>query len=393
MIGTVERIKFAFHGFGEQYWLIDGVEYVVWRRPEVDARVGSRIEYEVTPGPTRLSDSPPLVVGLPMARPLRVITNENPLSRGCSRASVSKNIRTLVHEGRPQRQAVAIALNQARRSGCDVPSQKNAKDPIPNPPIVKYAPKTQKIVSDKDKLQDRHGDIWIIIEGTEGTILEDSNGERYSRAFLEPRAGPFTSVVRRENPPRPLDVCVVETVRAFTALHEVQVLCAMQDGSVAHEAAVSVLDGAIRDGRLVRDYDGTVRCGSSPNPMTPFDHASSDATEPLPREGSFIIRGNTVRLRTVEGPFLKGIPASHKVGNHKGSCAVYVVSGPKKIPKGGWVKAGTIDRIEYYKANESRTKGGYHHDFSQHISVTKSGSCWKLNLPGTCVLDEWFREP
>ncbi len=37
-----------------------------------------------------------------------------PLKRGSSQATVSSNIRTEVAAGKPQRQAVAIALNQAR---------------------------------------------------------------------------------------------------------------------------------------------------------------------------------------------------------------------------------------------------------------------------------------
>jgi hypothetical protein len=37
-----------------------------------------------------------------------------PLSKGSSKAAVSKNIRTLRKEGRPQKQAVAIALRVQR---------------------------------------------------------------------------------------------------------------------------------------------------------------------------------------------------------------------------------------------------------------------------------------
>jgi hypothetical protein len=37
-----------------------------------------------------------------------------PLEKGSSKNVVSKNIEKLVKEGRPQRQAVAIALNEAR---------------------------------------------------------------------------------------------------------------------------------------------------------------------------------------------------------------------------------------------------------------------------------------
>lgn len=39
-----------------------------------------------------------------------------PLIQGYSRASVSKNIRTLRHEGYPQKRAVAISLSTARRA-------------------------------------------------------------------------------------------------------------------------------------------------------------------------------------------------------------------------------------------------------------------------------------
>lgn len=39
-----------------------------------------------------------------------------PLKKGSSRKAVSANIRTEMHHGKPQKQAVAIALNQARRS-------------------------------------------------------------------------------------------------------------------------------------------------------------------------------------------------------------------------------------------------------------------------------------
>ena len=39
-----------------------------------------------------------------------------PLKRGRSNATVSSNIRKLRHEGRPQRQAIAIAYKKAGRS-------------------------------------------------------------------------------------------------------------------------------------------------------------------------------------------------------------------------------------------------------------------------------------
>lgn len=47
-----------------------------------------------------------------------------PLKKGKSRATVSANIRTEIAAGRPQRQAVAIALDTARRSGARIAAPK-----------------------------------------------------------------------------------------------------------------------------------------------------------------------------------------------------------------------------------------------------------------------------
>lgn len=49
-----------------------------------------------------------------------------PLVQGSSKAAVSKNIKTEIAAGRPQKQAVAIALNTARKSG----GKGHAKSPL-----------------------------------------------------------------------------------------------------------------------------------------------------------------------------------------------------------------------------------------------------------------------
>lgn len=46
-----------------------------------------------------------------------------PLKKGHSRAAISQNISTEMHAGRPQKQAIAIALNTARESAKKVKSR------------------------------------------------------------------------------------------------------------------------------------------------------------------------------------------------------------------------------------------------------------------------------
>lgn len=50
-----------------------------------------------------------------------------PLVQGGSKKAISTNIATEMNAGRPQKQAVAIALNTARRNGANIPMPKKAK--------------------------------------------------------------------------------------------------------------------------------------------------------------------------------------------------------------------------------------------------------------------------
>jgi hypothetical protein len=48
-------------------------------------------------------------------------------SKARSKKGISSNIRKEVHAGKPQKQAVAIALSQARRAGAKIPKKGTAK--------------------------------------------------------------------------------------------------------------------------------------------------------------------------------------------------------------------------------------------------------------------------
>ncbi|MCI0152048.1 hypothetical protein KNO81_40155 [Paraburkholderia sediminicola] len=46
-----------------------------------------------------------------------------PLKKGASKSTVSHNVKTETKHGKPHKQAVAIALNQARKSGPKIPKK------------------------------------------------------------------------------------------------------------------------------------------------------------------------------------------------------------------------------------------------------------------------------
>jgi hypothetical protein len=50
-----------------------------------------------------------------------------PLKKGTSKETIAKNIKTEIAHDKPQKQAVAIALDTARKSGADIPPPKKKK--------------------------------------------------------------------------------------------------------------------------------------------------------------------------------------------------------------------------------------------------------------------------
>ena len=56
-----------------------------------------------------------------------------PLKKGKSKATISSNISELRHSGRPEKQSVAIALSEARKSGAKIPKKQGKSHAKKNP--------------------------------------------------------------------------------------------------------------------------------------------------------------------------------------------------------------------------------------------------------------------
>lgn len=70
-----------------------------------------------------------------------------PLESGGSKKAISNNIRTEMEHGHPQKQAVAIAFSNARKTHDAVPAIPVPKDPITN--AKRVAPRNALVIEDR----------------------------------------------------------------------------------------------------------------------------------------------------------------------------------------------------------------------------------------------------
>jgi hypothetical protein len=56
------------------------------------------------------------------------------------------------------------------------------------------------------------------------------------------------------------------------------------------------------------------------------------------------------------------------------------------IPKGGWRPIANVKQI-YYVRRGTRAPGAFHHPFKKSLTLSQSGSFYKLGLGGSCLVD------
>lgn len=135
-----------------------------------------------------------------------------------------------------------------------------------------------------------------------------------------------------------------------------------------------------------------------------------------------LVKGNRVKFKTVEGKILS-LPAHHGIvhdpdGQQLKKCDVYFTPYRKlsrkpkgttraaaryfganynvryvvvNVPRSGWKPVADVVMIYYVRTGLPGSGGmrGYHHPFqSKPVRLMKSGRCYKLDLPNSCIVDD-----